>query len=262
MNTTFDYSGKTVLVTGGGSGIGRASASAFARSGATVVVADISQTGGQETVDLITAADGAAEFRPVDVADENSVIALVDGIVADHGRLDIAHNNAGIEARNVPMAELTSEEWRRVIDIDLTSVFYCMKAEILHMKERGGGAIVNTASASGLIGGYTLACYTAAKHGVVGLTKAAAMDYAAHGIRINAICPGPIDTPFIADLPQVAIDRLLLATPIGRLGKPEEMAQAVLWLCSDSASYMLGTPLQVDGGVALGGTGTQFADLF
>jgi NAD(P)-dependent dehydrogenase (short-subunit alcohol dehydrogenase family) len=262
VNTTFDYSGKIVLVTGGGSGIGRASSEAFAASGATVVVADISADNGNGTVELITAAGGIAEYRHVDVADESSVIALIDGIVADHGGLDIAHNNAGIEARNVPMAELSSEEWRRVIDVDLTSVFYCLKAEILHMKDAGGGAIVNTASASGLIGGYTLACYTAAKHGVVGLTKAAAMDYAAYNIRINAVCPGPIDTPFIADLPQPAIDRLLLATPIGRLGRPEEIAQAVLWLCSDSGSYMLGTPLQVDGGVALGGTGTQFADLF
>jgi NAD(P)-dependent dehydrogenase (short-subunit alcohol dehydrogenase family) len=262
MNTTFDFSGKVALVTGAGSGIGRASATAFAAAGATVIVADISEQGGRATVEAIDAAGGAAQFHQVDVADEASVLALVDEIVRSHGRLDIAHNNAGIEATNVPLAELDSDEWRRVVDVDLSSVFYCLKAEIRAMLPAGGGAIVNTASASGLIGGYTLACYTAVKHGVVGLTKAAAMDYAHTGIRINAICPGLIDTPFIAGLPQPAIDRLLLATPIGRMGKAEEMAQAVLWLCSDSASYMLGHPLSVDGGVALGGTGTQFADLF
>lgn len=262
MNTAFDYSGKVVLVTGGGSGIGRASARAFAASDATVVVADISENGAKETVRSIVDAGGAAEYRSVDVADENSVIALIDGIVREHGRLDIAHNNAGIEATNVPLAELDSDEWRHVIDVDLNSVFYCLKAEIRQMLKTGGGSIVNTASASGLIGGYMLACYTAAKHGVVGLTKAAAMDYAEHNIRINAICPGLIDTPFIARLPQPAIDRLLLATPNRRMGQPEEMAQAVLWLCSDSASYMLGHPLSVDGGVALGGTGTYFGDLF
>jgi NAD(P)-dependent dehydrogenase (short-subunit alcohol dehydrogenase family) len=130
------------------------------------------------------------------------------------------------------------------------------------MLKTGGGAIVNTASASGVIGGYNLACYTATKHAVVGLTKAAAMDYATQGIRINAVCPGLVDTPFISGLPQQAIDRLMLATPIARPAQPEEIAQAVMWLCSDAASYMLGHPLSVDGGVALGGTGTQFADLF
>ena len=262
VKTTFDFDGAIALVTGGGSGIGRASAQAFARSGATVVVADVSEAGGNETVDAIKAAGGRAEFRRTDVSDEDAVIALIDGIAATHGRLDIAHNNAGIEATNVPLADLDSVEWRHVIDVDLTSVFYCLKAEIKAMLKSGGGSIVNTASASGLIGGYTLACYTAAKHGVVGLTKAAAMDYAGHNIRINAICPGLIDTPFIGALPQPAIDRLLLATPIGRMGQPDEMAQAVMWLCSDSGSYMLGHPLSVDGGVALGGTGTRFDDLF
>jgi NAD(P)-dependent dehydrogenase (short-subunit alcohol dehydrogenase family) len=262
MNVTFDFSDKVALVTGGGSGIGRASAQAFGAAGASVTIADLSEENGLGTVELITAAGGRAEFVQVDVADEDAVRGLISGIVERHGRLDIAHNNAGIEASNVPLADLDSAEWRRVIDVDLSSVFYCLKAEITAMLPQHSGAIVNTASASGLIGGYTLACYTAAKHGVVGLTKAAAMDYAHTGIRINAICPGLIDTPFIGALPQPAIDRLLLATPLGRMGKPDEMAQAVLWLCSDSASYMLGHPLSVDGGVALGGTGTQFADLF
>lgn len=262
MKTTFDFAGAVTLVTGGGSGIGRASAEAFAASGAKVVVADISEKGGNETVEAIRSAGGDAEYQKVDVSDEEGVVALIDGIVSLHGRLDIAHNNAGIEAPTVPLAELDSADWRHVIDVDLTSVFYCLKAEIRAMLKTGGGNIVNTASASGLIGGYMLACYTAAKHGVVGLTKAAAMDYAAHNIRINAICPGLIDTPFIAALPDPAIDRLLLGTPMNRMGRAEEMAQAVMWLCSDSSSYMLGHPLSVDGGVALGGTGTRFDDLF
>jgi NAD(P)-dependent dehydrogenase (short-subunit alcohol dehydrogenase family) len=261
MNTTFDYTGKIALVTGGGSGIGRASAVAFAAAGAIVVIGDISVSGGNETVRLIEEAGGTAEFCGVDVAEEASVIALMSGIVERHGRLDIAHNNAGVEAQTVPLAELDSAEWRRVIEINLNSVFYCLKAEISEMVKTGGGAIVNTASAAGLIGGYNLACYTATKHAVVGLTKAAAMDYAHTGIRINAVCPGLIDTPFIGHLPQPAIDRLLLASPIGRMAQPEEIAQAVMWLCSDSASYMLGHPLAVDGGVVLGGTGTQFADV-
>lgn len=262
MNTNFDYRGKICLVTGGGSGIGRASAAAFAAAGATVVVADISDTAGQETVRLVEAAGGIAEFRRADVANESDVIALVSAIVERHGRVDFAHNNAGIEATTVPLAELDSSEWRRVIDVNLNSVFYCLKAEIAAMIPSGGGSIVNTASAAGLIGGYNLGCYTATKHGVVGLTKAAAMDYAHAGIRINSVCPGLVDTPFIAALPQPAIKRLLLASPIGRMAHAEEIAQAVLWLCSDSASYMLGHPLAVDGGVTLGGTGTQFADLF
>lgn len=262
MNTTFDFSGKVVLITGAGSGIGRATAIAFATAGATVVVADISESGGHETVQTIVGQNGVAEFRQVDVAYEVSVRNLVTGIVTDHGRIDIAHNNAGIEARVVPLIELSADEWRRVVDVNLNSVFYCLQAEISAMLKTGGGAIVNTASASGVIGGYNLACYTATKHAVVGLTKAAAMDYATQGIRINAVCPGLVDTPFISGLPQQAIDRLMLATPIARPAQPEEIAQAVMWLCSDAASYMLGHPLSVDGGVALGGTGTQFADLF
>jgi NAD(P)-dependent dehydrogenase (short-subunit alcohol dehydrogenase family) len=258
----YDFSGKVALVTGGGSGIGQASALAFGASGATVVVADISEANGHATVEAIRHAGGVAEYIHVDVADEQSVTSLIDEIVSRFGTLDFAHNNAGIEGRNVPLAEVPSENWRRVIDVDLSSVFYCLKAEIPAMLRGGAGAIVNTASASGLIGGYNLSHYTAAKHGVVGLTKAAAMDYASQGIRINAICPGAIDTPFLAQLPQAAVDRLIFATPAGRLGQAHEMAQSVLWLCSDSASYVNGHSLPVDGGVVLGGTGTRFDDIF
>lgn len=261
MTVKFDFSGKVVLVTGGGSGIGRASAQAFGRAGARVVIADICADSGNASVASIVEEGGIAEFVSVDVASEDSVIAMIEHTLARFGRLDIAHNNAGIEGKTVPLAELPSDNWRRVIDVNLTSVFYCLKAEIPAMLAGGGGAIVNTASASGLIGGYNLSVYTAAKHGLVGLTKAAAMDYASKGIRINALCPGAIDTPFLAQLPKPFVDRLIFGTPMDRLGKPEEMAQAVLWLCSDAATYVTGHSLAVDGGVVLGGMGSRFDDL-
>jgi len=258
MTVTFDFSGKVVLVTGGGSGIGRASAEAFGAAGASVAVADISEKSGVATVDAIGAKGGRAAFFPVDVASETSVVALLGNVLRQFGRVDIAHNNAGIEGNTVPLAELSSENWRKVIDVNLTSVFYCLKSEIPIMVAQGSGAIVNTASASGLIGGYNLSVYTAAKHGVVGLTKAAAMDYAAKGVRINSLCPGAIETPFLTGLPKPFLDRLIFGTPMNRLGQPAEMAQAVMWLCSDAASYVTGHALAVDGGVVLGGTGTRF----
>ncbi|MBS0367048.1 MAG: glucose 1-dehydrogenase [Proteobacteria bacterium] len=261
MKVTYDYRGSTVLVTGGGSGIGMASASAFAAAGAHVVVADLSADRGNAAVESIRAAGGKAEFRRVDVAREAEVIDMVDYVRRTHGRLDVAHNNAGIEAINVPLAEAPSDNWRKVLDVNLSSVFYCLKAQIPVMVAQGGGAIVNTASAAGLIGGFNLGVYTATKHGVVGLTKAAAMDYATKGVRINALCPGAIDTPFLAELPKPFLDRLIFGTPMTRLGTPAEMAQAVLWLCSDAASYVTGHALAVDGGTVLGGIGTRFDDL-
>ncbi|MDH0910494.1 glucose 1-dehydrogenase [Rhizobium pusense] len=262
MTVSYDFQGKVVLVTGGASGIGRATAQAFAAAGATVAIADISTANGELVAEEIRRNGGAAKFYKVNVASESDVIAAIDAIVEEFGRLDIAHNNAGIEADIVPLAELSSDNWRRVLDVNLSSVFYCLKAEISHMLKRGGGTIVNTASASGLIGGYRLSAYTATKHGVVGLTKAAAIDYADKGIRINAICPGPIDTPFLADMPAPMRDRLLFGTPIGRLGQPEEMAKSVLWLCSEDASYVTGHSLSVDGAVAVTAIGTRMDDLF
>ena len=178
MNVRFDFTGKIVLVTGGGSGIGLASSRAFAAAGAHVVIADLSKDNGNAAVEAIRTAGGKGEFVHVDVADEAAVIALVEHIRSTFGRLDIAHNNAGIEALTVPLAEVPSDNWRRVIDVNLTSVFYCLKAEIPVMVAQGGGAIVNTASAAGLIGGFNLSVYTAAKHGVVGLTKSRS-----HGLR-------------------------------------------------------------------------------
>lgn len=262
MNVKFDFSGRTVLVTGGGSGIGRATAVAFASAGANVAVADIASDAGESVVRSIGEAGGSAAFFLADVADENSVRAMVSAVVKRFGSLDIAHNNAGLEGKAVPLCQVPSDDWRKIMDVDLSSVFYCMKAEIEEMvRHGGGGAIVNTASASGLIGGYNLSAYTAAKHGVVGLTKAAAADYGARGIRINALCPGPIDTPFIAELPAAVRDRLIFGVPLDRLGRPEEMADAVLWLCSDAASYVTGHSLSVDGGVVASSPATRFDDL-
>ena len=261
MNVRFDFGGRVALVTGAGSGIGRATAMAFAAAGASVAVADIDEAACRAVAEAIGAAGGTAGFFGVDVSDEAAVGALVAAVLARFGRLDFAHNNAGIEGSHVPLFEQSADNWRRVIDVNLGGVFYCMKAEIPVMLAAGGGVIVNTASASGLIGGYNLSTYTAAKHGVVGLTKAAAMEVANRGVRINALCPGAIDTPFIAELPSPLRDRLLFATPMGRFGQPQEMAQAVLWLCSDAASYMVGHALAADGGAVLGGTGTRFDDL-
>lgn len=261
MTSPGSIRGKITLVTGAGSGIGRASAQAFAEAGAVVVVADIDERAGGETVGHLESLGATASYRHVDVADEGSVRELIAGIMTEHGRLDIAHNNAGVEGKVVPLAEVPSDDFERVMRIDLFSVFYCMKAEIAVMLEQGGGVICNTASASGLIGGYNLSTYTAAKHGVVGMTKAAAMDYARRGIRINAVCPGTVDTPFVGGLPTEFRDRLDFGTPLGRHAQPAEIGRAVRWLCSDDASYMIGHALPVDGGVVLGGVGTRFDDL-
>ena len=261
MNVSYDYSGRVALVTGAASGIGRASALAFGGTGAHVVVADIDGAPGERTAAEGSAAGGPAEFIRLDVSDPEGVQEAIDGIVRRHGRLDFAHNNAGVEGEHVPVAEIPIHDWRRVIEIDLNAVFYCMRAELPVMAAQGGGVIVNTSSASGLTGGYNLGAYTAAKHGVIGLTRAAAMDYGRAGVRVNAVCPGPIGTPFLAELPPPMQQRLSSVTAFHRLGEPDEVAQSVLWLCSEGASYVTGHPLSVDGGVAVGGSGTFFEDL-
>jgi NAD(P)-dependent dehydrogenase (short-subunit alcohol dehydrogenase family) len=261
MNVTYDFSGKVALVTGAASGMGRVSALAFARAGASVAVTDIDGDGGSAVAKEITEAGGTARFFEVNVADAASVTAGVDSTVSAFGGLDFAHNNAGIEGQHGKFLEQTAENLEKVIAVNFKSVFYCMQAEIPAMLERGGGSIVNTASAAGLIGGYAFAPYGGVKHGVVGLTKHTAQEMAELGIRINSICPGPINTPFIADFPKPVLDRLLTGTPIGRLGEPDEIAQAVLWLCSDGASYVVGTALSVDGGTVIGGMATRSDDL-
>ena len=243
--------GKVALVTGGGSGIGQATALAFAREGAKVLVADVLVEGGEDTVKRINSAAGESAFVKTNVADPADVEAMVDYAVATYGRLDCAFNNAGIAGAGGRTAEYTREQWDRVISINLTGVWLCMKYEIDQMEKQGVGAIVNTASVAGLVGVRHGPAYVAAKHGVVGLTKAAALEYARANIRVNAVCPGAIQTPMLEKGLKVdpRIETKMSARePIGRLGKPDEIAQAVVWLCSDAASFVTGLPMAVDGG--------------
>jgi NAD(P)-dependent dehydrogenase (short-subunit alcohol dehydrogenase family) len=243
--------GKVALVTGASSGIGRATALAFAREGAKVVVADVTVEGGEETVAQVKKAGGEAIFVKTDVSKAVEVEALVAKAVATYGRLDCAHNNAGIAGNAKTVVDDTEDNWDRILAINLKGVWLCMKYEIAHMLKQGGGAIVNTASGAGLIGVRRGGAYVASKHGVVGLTKTAALEYAKAGIRVNCVCPGPIDTPMLQGIGgsnQVVIERMVAAQPGGRLGKPAEIAEAAVWLCSDAASFVTGLPMPVDGG--------------
>ena len=243
--------GKVALVTGASSGIGRATALAFAREGAKVVVADVTVEGGEETVAQVKKAGGEAIFVNTDVSKAVEVEALVAKAVATYGRLDCAYNNAGIAGKAKTVVDDTEDNWDRILAINLKGVWLCMKYEIAHMLKQGGGAIVNTASGAGLIGVRRGGAYVASKHGVVGLTKTAALEYAKAGIRVNCVCPGPIDTPMLQGIGrsnQVVIERMVAAQPGGRLGKPAEIAEAAVWLCSDAASFVTGLPMPVDGG--------------
>ncbi|MEF3274055.1 MAG: SDR family oxidoreductase [Chloroflexus sp.] len=245
------FIGKVALVTGAAAGIGRASALAFAREGAKVVIADVDVTGGEETVALCRAENTDAIFIRCDVSQSSEVEQLIAKAVDTFGRIDFAHNNAGIEGVQALLVDYPEEVWDRVIDINLKGVWLCMKYEIRQMLQQGSGAIVNTSSVAGLSGSRGVSAYVASKHGIVGITKAAALEYARNGIRINAICPGTIHTVMIDRFIQG--DAELLAQfaesePIGRLGSPEEVANAVVWLCSDKASFVTGATLAVDGG--------------
>lgn len=244
--------GKTTLVTGGGSGIGRATSLAYAREGARVVVVDVNVEGGEETVQQIKEAGGEAILVHADVAKPEDTEAMVAQAVEVFGSLDCAFNNAGISGRERWLtAEYPEEEWDRVTSINLKGVWLCMKAEIPQMLKQGGGAIVNTASVAGLVGIRGTAAYIAAKHGVVGLTKAAALEYADRGIRVNSVCPGYIHTPLVQgvfDSVDGYEDQVKSRHPVGRLGEPQEIAEAVLWLSSDSASFVTGHNMAVDGG--------------
>ena len=244
--------GKVALVTGGSSGIGQATAQIFAREGAKVVVADVLVEGGEETVRLIKAAGGDAIFVKTDVSRPAEVEAMVKRAVETYGCLDCAFNNAGIEGALQPTSEYDEAMWDRVISINLKGVWLCMKYEIPQMLKQGSGAIVNTASAAGLVGVQGLSAYTAAKHGVNGLTKTAALEYAKSGIRINSVCPGGVDTPMVRRVfgnnPQFA-EAAAAVEPVGRLAQPAEIGEAVVWLCSEAASFVTGLPMAVDGGM-------------
>src|SRR5256885_5867501 len=246
------FAGKVAFVTGAASGIGRAAALASAREGASVAAADVSEQGNQETARLIEEQGGRALAVQCDVTRAEDVKAALARTVEAFGRLDFAFNNAGIEPRKpAPTADYEEQEWSRIIDINLRGVFLCMKHEIpLILKHGGGGAIVNTSSGAGVIGIKGSPAYTAAKHGVIGLTRAAALDYAAQNIRINAVCPGYIDTPmmgrFTGGTP-AGRAKVIAEEPVGRMGRPEEIAATVLWMCSDAAAFMIGHALVVDG---------------
>jgi NAD(P)-dependent dehydrogenase (short-subunit alcohol dehydrogenase family) len=250
-NENGSYTGKVAFVTGAGSGIGRAAALAFAREGASVVVADLSEQHLQETARMIKGGGRRALAVRCDVARAEAVKAALDKTVDAFGRLDFAFNNAGVEQPIMAAAELTEEEWDRIADIDLRGVFLCMKYEIPLMLKQGGGVIVNTSSGAGVKGFAGQAAYCAAKYGVVGLTRAAALDYAKSNIRVNVVCPGIIETSmmdrFSGGTPE-GRERVNAQEPVGRMGKPEEIGAAVVWLCSDAAAFVVGHAMVIDGG--------------
>jgi NAD(P)-dependent dehydrogenase (short-subunit alcohol dehydrogenase family) len=249
------FSQKVALITGAASGIGRSTALAFGQEGAQVIVSDVSVEGGEETVQMIKDAGGEAHFVWADVSNEGDVAALVQTAVETYGRLDIGINNAGIGSNWKRLADYELEDWNRVIAVNLSGVFHCMLHELKQMLQQGNGAIVNVASIAGLRGLANSSAYTASKHGVVGLTKSAALEYATQNIRINAVCPVFTRTPLfeaLFDVNPTYEERIKKNIPMRRYGKPEEIAQAILWLCSDTADFVTGHALPLDGGMMAG----------
>src|SRR5699024_3726382 len=244
--------GKVGIITAAGSGIGRASAVAFAEEGAKVVVSDVSEETGEETVRLVKEAGGEATFIKCNVADEAEVESLIDMTMKTYGRLDWAHNNAGVGAPTAPVTETKTEDWRQAMDINLDGMFYCLKHEIRAMAKSGKGAIVNTASTGGLAGTPGLAAYTSSKWGVNGLTKTVALECGKKGIRVNSICPGMTRTASVENWSEEASEQAKAyeqSIPIGRMGTPEDQANAAVWLCSNKSAYVTGVNLPVDGGI-------------
>jgi NAD(P)-dependent dehydrogenase (short-subunit alcohol dehydrogenase family) len=248
MNPTYDFAGQVALVTGAASGMGRVTANAFAEAGAAVMLIDRDALKLQKVAAEIVGAGGKAVTLAGDVADESLAKAAVERAVSEFGRLDMAYNNAGVLGPMCPMVEETGEGYDEVSAVNLRGVWTFMKHELIQMRKQGSGAIVNCSSLGGLVGLPGRAAYHATKHGVIGLTKSAALDVAAEGIRVNAICPGCIDTPMGDGIEPEAMKAFLKEQPIGRAGRPEEIASVVLWLCSSASSFVLGVALPVDGG--------------
>jgi NAD(P)-dependent dehydrogenase (short-subunit alcohol dehydrogenase family) len=251
MRITYNFNGQVDLVTGAASGMGLATARAFAQAGAAVTLADISKDALQQAVDQIKSIGGNVIAVLCDVADEAQVAVMVERTVTEFGRLDAALNNAGIQVQSSEVADQSAEDYDRVNAINLRGVWACMKHELQQMRRQGSGAIVNCSSIGGLVGRAELAAYHGSKHGVIGLTRSAALEYAARGIRVNAFCPGTIDTPMVSSMLEkgmLAMDDLLRDLPMKRLGKGEEIAHAVLWLCSSGSTFVTGQALAVDGG--------------
>jgi NAD(P)-dependent dehydrogenase (short-subunit alcohol dehydrogenase family) len=251
MNPTYDFENKVALVTGAASGMGLATAQAFAEAGAAVVLADVDKDAVQTAAQALTSAGHQAIGVTCDVTDESQAASMVESAVEAFGRLDMAFNNAGVQAPPSDAADETAEDFDRVNAVNLRGVWASMKHELRQMREQGSGAIVNCSSLGGLVGLPERAAYHASKHGVIGLTKSVAVEYAPKGIRVNAICPGVIDTPMVADMLEGQADamaEIMKEQPIGRLGRADEIAAAVLWLCSPGAGFVVGVALPVDGG--------------
>lgn len=251
MATAKTFNGKVAFVTGGGSGIGRVTAQAFAREGASVAVVGHTSEDNAETVRLIEGAGGRAIAVTCDVTRSTDIESAVHKTLDTFGRLDFAFNNAGIEQPVTPILDVTDDEWNRVLDVNLRGVFLCMKHQLPPMLRQGGGVIINTSSGAGVMGIPGQGAYAASKFGLIGLTKSVALDYAAQNIRVNAICPGIIDTPmmdrFTGDTRE-GRERVIAQEPVGRMGRPEEIASAVIWMCSDNAAFLVGHALVMDGG--------------